>query len=726
MSRVSVPIAQLVVDVPRSSLTCWGIGLRSCRSAVAALALLLSMASVANALSVTLQWDSNNDGVTAGYRVYYRTASGTYQPASGIDVGNVTQFRADLQSGQTYYFAVRAYSSTAVLGPASTELSFTVPLASISRSTLAFGAVNSGGTLTTKTGSQAVTVSAGTTWLATTTTPWLQVSGGSGTGNGQFTVSVVGVPGLPASGTVVGAVTVTSGASPPQTVPVSLTLYGSAATAPPVGSFDTPATGAQVAGSIAVTGWALDDIEVSRVEIWRDTVPGETTRGFNGAGPGRGKVFVANASFVNGARPDVESRYATVPFAYRAGWGYLMLTRGLWNQGNGTFTLYAFAYDKDGRSSTLGSKVITSNNATATKPFGGIDSPGYGETISGTVWNFGWALTPNASPSCAVASVQVAIDSGPLMPVSYGDTRADIAAGFPGFTNGSGAGGAYLLDTTALSNGAHQIGWFVTDTCGRADGIGSRFFNVLNGSSSMGAAATPAGWMADARPSDRRVAVEPVDVRRGSESTPVFPGAQGTRVVSIAQGERVEVRLPGIEGAPYAGYQIVNGERRPLPLGSSLDAASGIFYWQPAASFLGLHDLDFVTAAGDVVRVRVVIGTAVQSAIDLPAPNTAVHGPFIVAGWALDLAATTGSGVDAVHVWAYPLSGAAPTFLGAASYGDVRPDIGGLFGDQFAPASYYLPVSHLAPGEYDLVVYPHSAVIGDFQGARVVRVRVKP
>jgi len=43
-----------------------------------------------------------------------------------------------------------------------------------------------------------------------------------------------------------------------------------------VGSFDTPASGSSVAGSIAVTGWALDDIGVDRVEIWRDLVPGET------------------------------------------------------------------------------------------------------------------------------------------------------------------------------------------------------------------------------------------------------------------------------------------------------------------------------------------------------------------------------------------------------------------------------------------------------------------
>jgi hypothetical protein len=76
----------------------------------------------------------------------------------------------------------------------------------------------------------------------------------------------------------------------------------------------------------------------------------------------------------------------------------------------------------------------------------------------------------------------VAIDSGPLVAVGCGDSRSDIASSFPGFSNGSsGGGGHYLLDTTALANGSHQIGWYVVGNCGRADGIGSRFFTILNG-----------------------------------------------------------------------------------------------------------------------------------------------------------------------------------------------------------------------------------------------------
>jgi len=75
-----------------------------------------------------------------------------------------------------------------------------------------------------------------------------------------------------------------------------------------------------------------------------------------------------------------------------------------------------------------------------------------------------------------------------------------------------------------------------------------------------------------------------------------------------------------------------------------------------------------------------------------------------------------------VHVWAYPVTGAPPLFLGVAAYGGARPDIGALFGAQFIGASYRLVVDDLPPGTYDVVVYPHSAVTGDFRGAQVVRV----
>ena len=65
-----------------------------------------------------------------------------------------------------------------------------------------------------------------------------------------------------------------------------------AASAVPIGIFDTPAdqsTGLQ--GSVAVSGWALDDIEIDRVELWRDVASGETTPPVSSPGdPRNGKI----------------------------------------------------------------------------------------------------------------------------------------------------------------------------------------------------------------------------------------------------------------------------------------------------------------------------------------------------------------------------------------------------------------------------------------------------
>ena len=51
--------------------------------------------------------------------------------------------------------------------------------------------------------------------------------------------------------------------------------------------------------------------------------------------------------------------------------------------------------------------------------------------------------------------------------------------GFPAKNDGAADEGLRKVATT-LTNGTHQIGWLVTDNCGRADGIGSRFFSVQN------------------------------------------------------------------------------------------------------------------------------------------------------------------------------------------------------------------------------------------------------
>jgi len=41
----------------------------------------------------------------------------------------------------------------------------------------------------------------------------------------------------------------------------------------------------------------------------------------------------------------------------------------------------------------------------------------------------------------------------------------------------------------------------------------------------------------------------------------------------------------------------------------------------------------------------------------------------VIAGWAFDATAATGTGIATLHVWAFPASGAAPQFVGVAAYG---------------------------------------------------------
>jgi len=159
----------------------------------------------------------------------------------------------------------------------------------------------------------------------------------------------------------------------------------------PFGSFDTPTTNTTgVVGAIAVTGWALDNIEVTRVDISREPIAGETCRpgcpGYGGVRePMRGRTYKLCSRLIQ----SISRR-----------WGYQMLTNFLPNAsgsgapGNGTYKLHATAFNKAGGQLDLGIKTITVDNAHATKPFGTIDTTWTRRHDLRRRWrNFGWALT---------------------------------------------------------------------------------------------------------------------------------------------------------------------------------------------------------------------------------------------------------------------------------------------------------------------------------------------
>ena len=498
--------------------------------------------------------------------------------------------------------AAAGTASVTVVNPssiASNALTFTVTgtggSLSLSPGSVQFGAV-SGGRIVTSPQSIEVTAPAGAGWIASANSSFISVSPSSGTGSGSFTVSVIGGA-LPSSGSVTGQVTVTaSGVSnSPQALNVSATIVTSSQI---IGSFDTPVnntTGA--AGAVAVTGWALDSIEVTKVDIWREPIGAEGTN----------LVLIGNAVFVQGARPDVETAYPNLPFKNRAGWGYLMLTNFLPNNGgspglgNGTYKLHAIAHNAAGASVDLGTRTITCDNAHATKPFGTIDTPGQGATVSGSAFvNFGWALTQNPYiiPTDG-STITVTVDGVTLGHPVYNNFRQDIASSFPGLANTNGAVGYFYLDTTTLTNGVHTIGWLVYDNAGRGDGIGSRFFNVLN-SSQVGSLVQPS--------LSRRS--QGVKLRRGYDLTrkleSLAAGRDGTYSVTMEELGRIELNVGAEEG-----FLQVNGERRTLPAGSTLK--DGVFYWQLGPGFLGSYSLQFVRSDGSIVPVRVIVNPKAQA-----------------------------------------------------------------------------------------------------------------
>jgi hypothetical protein len=111
--------------------------------------------------------------------------------------------------------------------------------------------------------------------------------------------------------------------------------------------------------------------------------------------------------------------------------------------------------------------------------------------------------------------------------------------------------------------------------------------------------------------------------------------------------------------------------------------------------------------------------------IDVPGNGTTVSSRgFQVAGWAIDRGSSSGPGIDAIHVYAWPVSGAAPIFIGAANYGIARPDVAGAFGgSQFTASGFSILATGIPPGTYDLAVYARSTLSGKFDG-RVSRINV--
>lgn len=501
---------------------------------------------------------------------------------------------------------------------------------------------------------------------------FVRLSTTSGSGTATFTVQVQDSPILPATtgDSLIGAIIRLRETSPGSTansplyIQVNIKIYGPAeGTADPLGQVDSPAQNATgIQGALGLSGWVVDDIGLQSVKIYRNCLaafePGACMTNIVPGAPETPVVYIGDAAFVPGARPDVEAAFADYPGANQAGWGLAILTNMLPrttgpfapNGGQGPLTLFAVASDVDGHSVLLGRvwnsdhtpTAIAMANDSIAKPFGVIDTPLQGGGASGAGYaNFGWALTPDNGTGIHIpnngSTMVVYLDGAPIGNVVYNQCRGtvdnpppantycndDVSNIFGNVTpqpplttrtsNPSryrnldatrGPIGSFVLNTTPFSNGLHNIAWSVTDSAGRIEGIGSRNFVVTNGVQGFAAPAGPGGsrvgrdfgLMEEDLGALARVTA-PVGVRTGWRLDAPFRDARprdGTTVVGVIERDRIELGLPATLSGSTWEGYVVRQGRLMSLPLGSSISQDGRFAWATTPGHFGEYELLFV------------------------------------------------------------------------------------------------------------------------------------
>jgi hypothetical protein len=349
-----------------------------------------------------------------------------------------------------------------------------------------------------------------------------------------------------------------------------------------------------------------------------------------------------------------------------------------------------------------------------------LETPASNATLLQPFTLSGWAIDLGGTSGTGVDTVHVWAYPASGAPrfvgvATYGLSRSDIGSTYGARFTNSGyslsvtglSPGAYTLVAFAYSNVAASFNQAQTVAVTLPSSFPAMAIGLPASGSSVGSTFPVSGWAID-RLASSGTGVDAIHVW-------AFPtsGASPTFVGQAAYGAaRSDV------GALF-GSQFTNSG---FSMSASLPVGSYRFVVYAHSSVSGTFNnaqVVLITVAGAVPIPAM--------AVDGPAAGSTQTRPFGIDGWAVDLGASSGPGVDAIHVYAFPVVGGSPSFLGVASYGVARPDVGAVFGSAFTNSGYHLAVTSgvLAAGQYDVTVYARSTVSGTFNQARVVRVTVQ-
>jgi N-acetylneuraminic acid mutarotase len=354
-----------------------------------------------------------------------------------------------------------------------------------------------------------------------------------------------------------------------------------------------------------------------------------------------------------------------------------------------------------------------------------LEAPGNNAQVPSPFQVSGWAINRGAQAGTGIDTVHVYAAGGGsvifLGVATYGGARADIAALYgPQFTNSG-----FTL-TASLAPGTYNIVAFghntlqdtfdvaksATISIRPAVSIPQLYVDAPAPSAVVTSAFEVTGWAADLG----------AGVGTGVDALQFYVQPAGTPAPGVFVGT-------GSYGAPRPDVAAIMGNRF-LNSGYHF-TITGL---GPGSYTLAVFARSTVTGTFSMFRtVPFSVNANQLMSIDVPSPESTVTDPaFLVAGWAIDRSAASGAGVDEVHVYAFPNpgSGEAAVFLGLATVGIARSDVGAAYGARFTDSGYGLIVNTAAAGlahgvVYNIAAVAHSTASNTFNNVAVVRVRIQ-
>jgi 3-hydroxymyristoyl/3-hydroxydecanoyl-(acyl carrier protein) dehydratase len=408
---------------------------------------------------------------------------------------------------------------------------------------------------------------------------------------------------------------------------------------PPTVYIDAPMPGETISGIVTISGWAVDNASavgtgISSVQVKVDgTVMGTATYGLS--------------------RPDVCATYPGRPGCPNVGYSFSLNTSTL---SVGTHTLTVTGTDSD-TTPDSGSASVTVT-AQATPPTVWIDAPAAGSIVSGTVTLVGWAIDNSSAVGTAISSVQVKVDGTVVGTATYGLSRPDVCATYPGRPGCSNVGYSFSLNTSTLSVGSHTITITATDSDTTPDSASSSvtvnvqatpptvYIDTPAPGATISGIVTVSGWAVDN--------ASRVGTAISSAQVKVDGTVVGTATYGLSRPD-VCAAFPGRLGCPNVGYSF------------SLNTSS---------LSLGSHTITLTATDSDGIpdssskSVTVTVQATPPTVwIDGPTQGSTVSGTVTVFGWAIDNSAAVGTAINSVQV---KVDG---TVVGTATYGASRPDV---------------------------------------------------